>query len=135
MPNQSTTREAKAQQLIDSGAVVLHVGQGYATIKGSGNVSYTVTKTSCGCKDFTQRGVEWYKHRLAAKTLCAEYRRLKAAAQCGLRVRPSTALLQAIRWPEKPKAEACRDCGRPLNPIVGAQYDLCADCFLLGTAA
>ena len=130
----STTREARAQALIDSGAVTLYVGQGYATVKGSGNVSYTVTKDACGCPDFQRRGINC-KHRIAARWLCTEFRLLKELAQRGERVRPSTALLQAIRWPEKPKAKACRDCGRPLNPIVGAQYDLCADCFLLGTAA
>ena len=124
MSTDSTTREARAQALIDSGAVTLFVGEGRAEVRGSEGVVYVVTKTSCGCKDFTQRGVELCKHRLAAKALCAEYRQLKAAVERGERVRPSSALLAAIRWPEKPKAEACRDCGRPTT------QGLCADCFL-----
>ena len=128
MSTDSTTREARAQALIDSGAVTLFVGEGRAEVRGSEGVVYVVTKTSCGCKDFTQRGVEWCKHRLAAKALCAEYRALKAKAAAGERVRPSSALLAAIRWPEKPAPTGCRDCGRPTT------QGLCSDC-LFGTVA
>ena len=129
MPNQSTTREAKAQQLIDASAVTLYVGQGYATVRGSQGVTYTVTKDACGCKDFQRRGGDC-KHRLAAKALCAEFRQLKAAAERGERVRPSSALLAAIRWPERPKAKAgCRECGAPTD------FDICSGCFFGQVAA
>ena len=127
--SQSTTREARAQALIDAGAVTLYVGQGYAEVKGSNSVTYTVTKDACGCPDFVRRGVDC-KHRIAAQQLCAEYRQLKAAAQRGERVRPSTALLQAIRWPEKPKAKVgCKECGAPTD------FDVCSGCFFGQVAA
>ena len=128
MPTQSTTREARAQALIDSGAVTLYVGEGRAEVRGSRGVTYVVTRDQCGCPDFQRRGTDC-KHRLAAKALCAEYRELKVAAERGERVRPSTALLQAIRWPEKPKANAgCTECGAPTD------FDLCSACFF-GTVA
>ena len=64
------------------------------------------------------------KHLLSVKQLCQEYRQLKAATERGERVRPSTALLQAIRWPEKPKAKAgCRECGAPTI------HDICSGCY------
>ena len=106
---QHTSRDQRAQGLIDSGAVTLYVGQGYAEVRGSKGVTYTVTKEACGCLDFVRRGVDC-KHRRAARRLCAEYRELKAKAAAGERVRPSTALLQAIRWPDRPKAPAgCKE--------------------------
>ena len=126
MRTQDTSREQRAQELIDAGAVTLYVGQGYADVKGSRGITYTVTRESCGCPDFTQRGVEC-KHRLAARRLCAEYRELKAKAERGERIRPSTALLQAIRWPTK--ATGCKECGAPTD------FDLCSGCFFGQKAA
>ena len=72
------------------------------------------------------------KHRIAARELCRQYRELKAAAARGERVRPSTALLSAIRWPEKPKASeptGCKECG------AATKHDLCANCLLIGQVA
>ena len=129
MPNQNTSRDQRAQELIDAGAVTLFVGRGYATVRGSKGVTYTVTKGACGCLDFVRRGVDC-KHRRAARRLCAEYRELKAKAAAGERVRPSTALLQAIRWPDRPKAPAgCKECGAPTD------FDVCSGCFFGQVAA
>ena len=131
MQSNLTTREARAQALIDAGAVTLYVGQGYAEVRGSKGVTYFVTRDQCGCPDFQRRAADC-KHRIAAQRLCAEYRRLKAAAQRGERVRPSTALLQAIRWPERPKATeptGCKECGAPTD------FDICSGCFFGRVAA
>ena len=126
-----TTRESRAQALITAGAVSLFVGQGMAEVKGSKGVTYTVTKDQCGCPDFTRRGVDC-KHRIASRLLCEEYRALKATAQRGERIRPSSALLQAIRWPTlardsetlaHAKVSGCRDCGAPTD------FDQCSGCF------
>ncbi len=64
----STTRQDKAIELIQSGAVTLNL-DGTATVRGSGKAVYTVTKTGCPCPDFTQRGVDC-KHILATRALC-----------------------------------------------------------------
>ena len=70
------------------------------------------------------------KHILATKALCREYHALKAKAEQGETVKPSAALVAALRWPEcpapvRPAASGrCTDCGAP------APKDLCADCFL-----
>ena len=129
MPIQNTSRDQRAQELIGAGAVTLFVGQGYAEVRGSKGVTYTVTKDACGCLDFVRRGVDC-KHRIAARWLCTEFRLLKELAQRGERVRPSTALLQAIRWPELPKANAvCRECGAPTD------FDICSGCFFGQVAA
>ena len=117
----TSSREAKAQELLNGGAISLYVGKGYALVQGSGGRVYQVGSTGCTCPDATSRQVTC-KHELAVRQLCAEYRQLKAAAQRGERVRPSTALLQAIRWPEP--ANHCRDCGK------ATKHDLCADCWL-----
>ena len=129
MPNKDTSRETKAQELIDAGAVALFVGHGYAEVRGSKGVTYTVTRDACGCMDYLRRGgATDCKHRIAARRLCQEYRELKAKAAAGERVRPSTALLRAIRWPEKPKA-GCRECGAPTD------FDVCSGCFFGQVAA
>ena len=52
----STTREARAQALLNTGAVSLFVGQGYALVQGSGSNVYRVTKDGCTCPDAAQRG-------------------------------------------------------------------------------
>jgi hypothetical protein len=129
MPTKNTSsREAKAQELLNTGAVTLYVGQGVAEVLGSRGITYTVTKDQCGCPDFTRRGVEC-KHRQAVKALCDEYKVCKAAAQRGETIRPSTALLQAVRWPEKPKATGCKECGAPTD------FDICSGCFFGQVAA
>ena len=94
-------------------------------MRGSKGTTYIVTRDGCCCPDRTKRGVACY-HEMAVRQLCAEYRELKARAAAGGRVRPSTALMQAIRWPEP--AKHCRDCGK------ATKHDLCADC-LFGTVA
>ena len=85
-----------------------------------------MVKTGCTCPDRVKRG-QTCKHEIAVKHLCDEYHRLKLAAERGERVRPSRHLLQAIRWPTK--ATGCRECG------AATQYDLCANCLLIGRVA
>ena len=120
MAHKNTSRESKAQALLESGAVQLFVGQGHALVTGSKGTTYRVTKAGCECPDAVKRQRDCY-HTLAVKQLCAEYHRLKLAAELGERVKPSAALVAAIRWPEKPSG--CRDCGKPTS------QGLCADCF------
>ena len=126
--NTNTSREAKAQELLDTGAVSLYVGQGYALVQGSGANVYRVTRDGCTCPDRQKRG-QPCKHEIAVRSLCGEYRAWKAKAEQGETIRPSTALLQAIRWPEKPKPTSCRDCG------TLTRQDLCANCLLIGPVA
>ena len=83
---------------------------------------------ACTCKDFERRQTEC-KHRIAARLLCEEFKACKAAAQRGETLRPSSALLQAIRWPEKPKATGCRECGAPTD------FNICSGCFFGQRAA
>ena len=130
----TSSREARAQELITTGAVTLFVGERYAEVRGSKGETYKVTHEACACPDFTRRGIEC-KHRLACRELCRQYRELKAAAQRGETVRPSRHLLQALRWPVKAdvistdnvanvgNVSGCCECGRPTS------QDLCADCF------
>ena len=118
----STTREARAQALLNTGAVSLFVGQGYALVQGSGSNVYRVTKDGCTCPDRQKRGLPC-KHEIAVKLLCGEYRAWKAKAGQGERIRPSSALLQAIWWPEKPKTTECQGCGAPTD------FDFCSGCF------
>jgi len=55
-------RMARAAQLVDDGAVVLHTEQ-RATVSG-----YTVTATACTCKDYGFRAPDgWCKHRLGVR--------------------------------------------------------------------
>ncbi len=122
----TSSRESRAQELINTGAVVLLVGTRTAQVRGSKGETYTVTHTTCTCKDFERRGVDC-KHRISARLLCEEYRACKAAAQRGERIRPSSALLQALRWPVK-KA-GCRECGAPTD------FDVCSGCFFGQVAA
>ncbi len=82
MANKNTSRETKAQELIESGAVTLLVGTRTAEVRGSRGETYTVTHEACTCKDFERRGVDC-KHRIACRLLCEEYRRCKAAAERG----------------------------------------------------
>ena len=124
--NHNNSREAKARVLLESNSVQLFIGQGYALVTGSRGTTYRITKAGCECPGAVSRQRDCY-HTLAVKQLCAEYHRLKLAAEFGERVRPSTALIQAIRWPETPKG-TCRECGRPTS------QGLCADCFI-GVAA
>ena len=125
----TTSRETKAQELINSGAVSLFVGTGTAEVKGSRGITYIVTKdTGCSCPDRQYRGASCC-HELAVRQLCAEYRAWKAKAEQGERIRPSSVLLQALRWPEAPKTAACRECGKSTS------QGLCADCFLGQVAA
>ncbi len=127
MPTKNTTsREAKAQELINTGAVMLFVGERYAEVRGSKGETYKVTHESCECPDFQKRQVEC-KHRIACRQLCQEYRELKAKAAAGETIRPSRHLLQALRWPVK-KA-GCRECGAPTD------FDICSGCFFGQQAA
>ena len=127
--SQSSTREAKAQEILKAGVIRLFVGQGYALVQNlRGSSEYKVTKAGCTCPDNQQRQVAC-KHMLAVKALCEEFKACKAAAQRGETIRPSTALLQAIRWPEKPKATGCKECGAPTD------FDLCSGCFFGQVAA
>ena len=73
--NTTTSRETKARQLVESGAVTLHIGVDVATVKGSGGNVYRVTKDACDCSDFVNRGVDC-KHRICVRWLCTEYRLL-----------------------------------------------------------
>ncbi len=120
--NHNNSREAKAQELLQSGAVSLFVGQGYALVQGSGSNVYRVTKDGCTCPDRQKRG-QPCKHEIAVRSLCSEYRAWNAKAEQGERIRPSSALLQAIRWPEKPEATGCQECGAPTD------FDVCSGCF------
>ena len=122
----NTSRETKAQELLDTGAVSLYVGQGYALVQGSGANVYRVTRDGCTCPDRQKRG-QPCKYEIACRQLCAEYRDLKAKAEQGERVRPSTALLRAIRWPVK--EVGCKECGAPTD------FDLCSGCFFGQVAA
>ena len=138
MPTKNTTsRETKAQALLESGAVELYIGLGVATVQGSKGTIYHVSRgTGCDCPDRIRRD-QPCKHELAVKQLCDEYHRLKLAAQRGEKVRPSRHLLQALRWPVKKTGgqgvqfaphTGCRECGRP------TQQDLCSDCLFYGAA-
>ena len=118
----NTSRETKAVELITTGAVQLFVGQGTAEVTGGKGETYKVTHESCTCPDFTRRGAGC-KHRLAVKQLCDEYRQLQAAAERGETIRPSRHLLRALRWPERPQAAGCKECGAPTD------FDICFGCF------
>ena len=124
--NTTTSREAKAQELLESGAVTLYVGQRYAEVRGSKGETYKVTHEACTCPDFQRRGVDC-KHRLACRELCRQYRELKAKAAAGETIRPSYTLLRALRWPVK-KA-GCRECAAPTD------FDICSGCFFGQRAA
>jgi len=83
MPSKSTTREAKALDLIQSGAVSIFPGREYATVKGSGKATYQVNRDGCTCPDFTRRGGPC-KHQLSVKAICTGIRLLREqAAQTG----------------------------------------------------
>ena len=92
---QSTTRETKAAELIQSGAVQLFIGEARAEVRGSRGVSYIVTREGCSCPDRQYRGAGCC-HELAVKQLCDEFRACRAAAERGERIRPSRHLLQAL---------------------------------------
>ena len=126
----TTSREAKAQEILKAGVIRLFVGQGYALVQNlRGSSEYKVTKAGCTCPDFQLRQADC-KHMLAVKVLCGEYHELKAKAEQGERVRPSSALLQALRWPVKqPKATGCRECG------AATDFDVCSGCFFGQVAA
>lgn len=114
--SKSTTREERAAALIREGRVRLHPGKGIATVAGSKGETYTVTKTSCTCPDFTARGLDC-KHRIAARQLCAEYRAAAAQARNGETVRPSVGLLRALGWLAETPAPA------PVAVPTGALVD------------
>ena len=123
--NTTTSREAKAQELLDSGAVQLHIGLGVATVQGSGGSVYRVSRgTGCDCPDRQRRG-QTCKHEIAAKQLCDEYKACRTAAERGETIRPSRHLLQAIRWPTfaRAKVRGCKECGAPTD------FDVCSGCF------
>ncbi len=126
MATKNTSCETKAQELIQTGAVVLLVGTRTAQVRGSKGETYTVTHTTCTCKDFERRGVDC-KHRIACRLLCEEYRELKAKAAAGETIRPSRHLLQALRWPVK--QAGCRECGAVTD------FDVCSGCFFGQVAA
>ena len=86
--------------------------------------------TGCDCPDRQYRGAGCC-HELACCQLCAEYRELKAKAERGETVRPSTALLQAIRWPmlKNFNTPGCRECGAPTD------FDICSGCFFMQQGA
>lgn len=71
MANPKPTREDRALTLIESGAVQLFPGRGYALVQGKSD-RYTVTRESCVCRDF-ELGNEC-KHRLATQSVCKLYR-------------------------------------------------------------
>ncbi len=125
MAPKNTSRETKAQELLTSRAVSLFVGKGYADVQGSGTNVYRVTKDGCTCPDAAQRGRPC-KHEIAVQSLCGEYRAWQVKAGQGERIRPSSALLQALRWPVK--ETGCGECGAPTD------FDLCSGCFF-GTVA
>ena len=114
---------------LTAGAVSLFVGQGYALVQGSGSNVYRVTKDGCTCPDAAKRGRPC-KHEIAVKSLCGEYRAWQVKAGQGERIRPSSALLQALRWPTKAAAPAgCRECGAPTG------FDVCSRCYFGQAAA
>ena len=117
----NSSRETKAQEILKAGVIQLFVGQGRAVVQNlRGSSEYAVTKDGCTCPDHQQRQVAC-KHMLAVKALCDEYKACKAAARRGERIRPSAALLRALRWPTK--AAGCKDCGAPTG------FDVCSGCY------
>ena len=128
MQTHSTTRDERATDLLNAGAVQLFVGKGYAEVQGKTG-TYVVTREGCGCKDHLHRGGDCY-HILAVKRLCAEYHALKAKAEQGETVKPSAALLAALRWPDRPAPVRPAASGRCTDSGAPAPRDVCASCFL-----
>lgn len=91
----STTREERAQSLIQSGAVTLVPGSRTARVAGSGKNVYTVNRDGCTCPDFQKRGGPC-KHQLAAAELCRLYRACRREAKATGRTRLPAALGRAL---------------------------------------
>ena len=120
---QSTSRETKAQALIESGAVTLHLGRGYAHVAGSGGKVYQVSANGCTCPAFAKRG-PGCKHELAVRELCRLFREHRSEARTTGRTRMPAVLARALANATPAPVTTCRDCGRP------ARSGLCADCFI-----
>ncbi len=101
MRKQSTTREDRAIALIDAGAVTLNL-DGTATVKGSGQAVYTVSKQGCTYPDYAKRGADlgdadfMCKHRIAAQALCQAYRQCQCEARETGRTRLPANLAKAL---------------------------------------
>ncbi len=108
MARQSTTRQDRADQLLRDGKVALYVGRGFATVAGKTG-TYTVTRDGCTCKDAETRDRTGCYHALAVRQLCEEFKALKAASERGERVKPSWALINAVRWQASAATAPARD--------------------------
>jgi hypothetical protein len=94
-----TTRQAKVQALIDSGAIRLFPGRGYAEVVGSRGTVYQITKQQgCNCLNGMSRDPRSCYHAAATRLLCEEYRLLAKQTRRGETIRPSVGLLKAIGW-------------------------------------
>ncbi len=128
----NTSREAKAQELINTGAVTLYLGRGYAEVKGSGSNVYRVTKDGCCCPDRTKRG-QACKHELAVKALCEMFREHRAEAKASGKTRMPAALARALANATPATAPAakagCTVCSAPTD------FDICSGCFFGQVAA
>ena len=122
-----TTREQRAQELLDNGAVSLFVGRGYANVKGSGDNIYRVTKDGCICPDRQKRG-PGCKHELAVKALCEMYREHRSEARATGRTRMPAALAKALANATPVPAHPCRECSAPTI------HDVCSGCFFQAAA-
>jgi hypothetical protein len=104
----STTREAKALQLIAAGAVAITPGQKFATVKGSGHATCKVNKTDgCTCADLVNRAIEC-KHIIATRILCEMGRAARAEAKATGRCRIPADLARALAAGTAAKADRAR---------------------------
>lgn len=87
----------KAQALIDSGAVRLFPGRGYATVIGSTGNTYTITRQDgCNCPNSKSRDPRSCYHAEAARILCGLYHDCAKQARETGRVRIPPALYRAL---------------------------------------
>ena len=130
MATQSTTREQRAQALIDAGAVTLLVGTGTAEVKGSKGAVYTVTRDGCCCPDRTKRG-QACKHELSVKALCEMFREHRSEAKASGKTRIPAALARALAnaTPATAAKAGCTVCGAPTD------FPECSGCFFGQVAA
>ena len=122
-----STRETRAQALLDSGAVSLFVGKGFAYVRGSGDALYKVTSDGCTCPDFAKRG-PGCKHEIAVRRLCAMYREHRSEARATGRTRMPAALAKALANATPLPSHPCRECGAPTI------HDVCSGCFFQAAA-